>query len=308
MTSSTFDLRKFIGRESEKELFEELLRFATARRILSVTAKGGDGKSLLLKYFEYRCRTGNPRLPHSLISFKDQPFQSPLSAIKKLAEDLSRGGVKFEKFERIEHARIAGDFGAVTALANIQGNDFRGATNIQAAGTILNNPRFDGTVNILKATEPLPPEQDKAAQDTGIRYFVEELHTYCAEKPAVIMFDAYEECDDILKGWLEDDFLDKHFFSPPCESCQLILVVAGQRIPTFDQLFPMEECASKIIQVNELRPWTEENVEECLQAHGINNYASKDVDIFYGLIEREIPLLNVVEAIDLFSKTPRGQQ
>jgi hypothetical protein len=308
MASSTFNLRKFIDREGEKELFEKLLQFSTASRILSVRAKGGDGKTLLLKYFEYRCRTGNPRLPYSLISFKDGPFQSPSSVIKKLAEDLSRGGIKFQKFDRIERARMEGDFGTVTALANIEGNDFQGATDIQAAAIIQNNPIYNGTVNISKATEPLPPEQDKAARDTGIRYFVEELHTHCAEKPAVIMFDTYEDCDDILKSWLEDDFLERNFFSPPCRSCSLILIIAGKTVPDFYQLWPKEECDSKIIRIDGLGKWTKENVAACLRVHGNDNYQSHDVDAIHGLIEKGHSLLTVVETIAVFSKDLREQR
>ncbi len=55
----SFDHRRFIDREFEQELFEELLRFSDEARLLTIGDRGGMGKSQLLQMFQYRCRTAS---------------------------------------------------------------------------------------------------------------------------------------------------------------------------------------------------------------------------------------------------------
>ena len=64
-----FDPKKFIDREFEQEIFEELLKFESQARILAIKDTGGMGKSHLLEKFQYRCRVTKPRrTPLALIA------------------------------------------------------------------------------------------------------------------------------------------------------------------------------------------------------------------------------------------------
>ena len=82
MAEKNFDPKKFIDREFEQELFEELLQLKDNARILAIQDdKGGMGKSQLLEQFKYRCRTVKPRTPVSLIALDQLPGDSPLDLI-----------------------------------------------------------------------------------------------------------------------------------------------------------------------------------------------------------------------------------
>jgi len=89
MPKKEFDPHKFIDREFEQELFEELLQLKDQARILAIRDAGGMGKSQLLQKFQYRCRTVKPRIPVSLIALDLLPDNSPLALMQEIEKDLS---------------------------------------------------------------------------------------------------------------------------------------------------------------------------------------------------------------------------
>src|SRR5436309_2718031 len=98
MPDKRFHPQKFIDREFEQELFEELLQFKNHARILAIKDAGGMGKSQLLQKFQYRCRTaGRPRIPVSLVDLGQLPDQSPLSLVQQIEKELT-AFLKFPTF------------------------------------------------------------------------------------------------------------------------------------------------------------------------------------------------------------------
>lgn len=299
--------QKFIGREIEQALFEDLLKFATDARILAIKASGGNGKSLLLEKFQHRCLTGSPRTPVSLIVLDQLPDNSPLSLIQSIAEDLHSLGITFDNFERDERERVAANFGGIRSSAYLQGTNLSNARNTQISGTMVNTKRAK-TVNVSAATVALTPEQETLARKYVIRTFFDDLHVYCAEKRVVIMLDSYDKCEPDLKEWIVRNFLERNFFSDPCESCLLGLVIAGKELPEFHLRLPQEVCDSKLLLVNELGRWTKENVAECLTLHGFDNYETHDLDMFYRIIDSGQPLSQLMQVIQSFSTDRKEQQ
>lgn len=305
--SNGFDPNKFIGREYEQGLFEELLKAETSARILAIRDQGGNGKSLLLEKFQHRCRTGQPRTPVSLIALDQLHDYSPLSLIKKIIEPLSAIGITFENFDRIENARVDADFKTIRASTYFQGSNFSGASNMKISGTMTNLEHAE-TVNVTNATVKLTPDQERLAQDLVVRAFFNDLHTYCEKSPLVIMFDTFEKCDANLKDWIVSHFLERNFFSDSCESCLLRLVLAGKELPNFHANWSNEACESTLRVVNELGKWTKENVEECMRVHGFDSYESHELESLYGLIKMNIPPSGVVQMIQTALVMRRGQR
>lgn len=122
-----FNPKKFIDREFEQELFEELLAFPDAARILAIRDASGTGKSHLLELFRYRCRVTRPRTPVSLIDLKQLPDQSPMMLIKAAVKDLADLGVPFPRFTAYDNARVSRDFEFIRASAYLQGAGIKGA-------------------------------------------------------------------------------------------------------------------------------------------------------------------------------------
>lgn len=306
--SSELDPKRFIGREHEQALFEDLLEPTTATQILAISAKEGDGKSRLLEKFKFRCRTASPHIPVSLIALSNH--SSPLSLIQNIAKDLNMWGVRFENFRNFEVARIGADYGTFIARGStyLQGADFSSSRNPQISG-VMTNVNSAETVSISTASTSLTPEQEKDAQEVVIDSFFEDLHYYCSNKRVVLLLDSFDKCDDELKEWITGDFFQRNFIIDRCESCLLALVIAGKQVPDFRQLWSEEKCASKILLINELGQWTREDVAECLRAHGVKNCEADALDVFYGMIiNLGMPVIQVVQAIEIFSKERRGQQ
>lgn len=303
MMSSELDPKKFIGRKREQGLFEELLDPATAAQILAISAKEGDGKSRLLEKFKLRCRTRSPHIPVSLIALSNH--SSPLSLIQNIAKDLTSWGVRFENFRKFEVARIGADYGTFISRgsAHVQGADFSNSRNTKISGTMTNVESAE-TVSISTAPTPLTPEQEKDAQEVVIASFFEDLHEYCANERVVLMLDSFDKCDDELKDWITGDFFQRNFIIDRCESCLLALVIAGKKVPNFRELWSEEKCDSKLRFINELEPWSKENVAECIRAHGVKRFEADALDTIYGMIiNLGAPVIQVVQAIESFKKT-----
>jgi hypothetical protein len=375
MTSKEFDPQKFIDREFEQELFEDLLLFNDRARILAIRDAGGMGKSQLLEKFHYRCRTVKPRTPVSLIALDQLGGSTPLFLVRKIREHLSAYGIEFPSFTRYEAARMSADFDLISEsvfrdgplgivargdvfsryerglglLMNRFGSahirytelltyEQRLAENISEARrhgdtgdrraeravvveqlNLLASAELRLTFNELcggSSPEPfaqargprqpewagarstrsveLTPDQELVAQEVSIQALFDDLRPVCAERPVVLLIDAYEKGSDALKDWLVEYLLERQFFDLERRPARLLLVVAGRDIPAFNRHWSAEDCRSIVRSVDELGKWTRDHVEECLRVHGFA-YEPKDVDAFHHLIDRGIPPSQMIQ-------------
>ncbi|HEX8072638.1 MAG TPA: toll/interleukin-1 receptor domain-containing protein [Pyrinomonadaceae bacterium] len=267
-----FEPEKFIDREAEQELFEELLRFDTPARILAIKDGGGTGKSQLLERLRYRCRTVKPRTPVSLIALDQLPDDSPLSFTRRVCDHLSASGLSFNTYTKLERARVGGHFSPFVAP---------------------DGARLE-IANVVNTTAGLSPEQDRIAQEEVIRAFFDDLRQHCAGQPAVLILDSYERCKPRLKSWIEESLLEQFFLTQPAS--KLILLLAGQENPKFHLRWSREDCAAVVRSVNKLGTWTKEHVEECLRAHGVN-YEARDIETLYGVIQMNTPVSLIVQVV-----------
>lgn len=302
MTERIFDLEKFIDREFEQELFEELLRMRDDSRILAIRAGGGMGKSSLLEKFQYRCRTIRPRIPVSLIPLDQLSDASPLAMIRQIVRQLSAVGADFSKFNKNEHARMAGDFLSIRAFIDLDRASFRDASDVHIRG--INVERAE-QVSISGEMTTLTPEQDSVAQEASVSAFFTDLERYCANHTAVIMLDAYDRCARQLQRWILEDFLEQVCFSLEQRPARLVIVIAGRELPIFEHHWSPEDCGSIVRSVKQMSTWERKHVEECLRVHGFN-YTAEMIDRFYWFVQEGLPPSQVVQMIQSMLMVQRG--
>lgn len=257
-----FDPQKFIDREFEQELFEELLQLKDQARILAIKDTGGMGKSQLLQKFQYRCRTaGRPRIPVSLVDLGQLPDNSPLSLVQQLEKELS-AFLKFPTFAHLDAARRAYDFTTI-----------RGTIDLR--GTNLRQVQFPAVFT---------PEQQAMAQERCVEAFWVDLVEYCRQQLVVLLFDSFEKCTVDLQKWLLDYILEPYCFNLAQRPASLLIIIAGREIPNFEQYWSIDECKMIIKSVRALGKWTAAHVEECLRIYGYDNFEPQDVNAFHRFI------------------------
>jgi hypothetical protein len=303
MSRNRFDPEKFIDREFELELFQELLSCNGTTRILAIKDRSGTGKSQLLKRLDHYCRTIKPRIPVSLIPWDQLPDRSPIFLTSKIFEHLSALGVSFDTYSNLDNARIRGDlnaFGAwskIDASVHLCGVDFAAAHNPKIAGVIYEMPSVQ-VANIYSSGGILSPDQQRMAQAEVINAFFHDLNAYCSDHPVVLMFDSYERGGEELQTWLEKYLLERSFFS--FKPSKLLLVLAGQRNPQFHSMWPKADCDLLVRSVDRLGKWSKKDIEQFLRVNGFKCDPAH-VEVLLNCIETlDVPLSGVVDLMQLY--------
>jgi hypothetical protein len=295
---------KFIDREFEQELFEELLALRDDARLLAIRGGGGMGKSSLLAKFQYRCRTVRPRIAVALAALDQLPDASPLALIREIVRQLAALHVDFTAFQQNETARMAGDFPSIRAMLDFKYASFEGASHMRIQG--VNVERAE-RVAISTAIVQLTDEQDSLAQEASVSAFFADLARHCAAAPAVIMLDAYDRCAPSLQRWLLEHFLEALCFDRDKRPPQLIVVLAGRELPVFTHYLPPQECENILRSVQQMSTWERRHVEECLRVHGFE-YTPEIIDRFYWFVQQGLPPSQVVQMIESMQMAQRGRQ
>jgi len=296
MINKQFDPNKFIDREFEQELFEDLLRFQSPARILAICDKGGMGKSQLLEKFQHICRISKPRTPVSLVRLNELPDGSSFSLVKTIEKDLSSYGLSFKRFKEFESARVAGDFSPFRSVISLDGSTFENASDVRIAGIMANFDRAE-SVTLNASVSRLSPEQDSLAREVVIDLFFEDLQHQAATQTVVLMFDAFEKCHHSIQKWVIEYLLERHFFNFKKTRSRFVFVLAGQTLPPFHAYWPSEECSTMMRFVRELAKWEKEHVADCFRAHGFAKYEQRDLEAFYHFIERGFAPSELVQLI-----------
>lgn len=303
MTNRAVDRDTFIDRESEQQLFQELLALRGDARLLAIRADGGMGKSRLLEQFHYRCRTARPRIPVCLVALDQLSDASPLALIREVVRQLTMLGADFSLFAKNETARIAGDFLTIRAFLDFDKASFRDAKDIHIRG--INVERAE-QVTIRGESIRLTDEQETVAQEASITAFFTDLARYCGDHPAVIMLDAYERCTIALQHWIRDHFLEQVCFNRKERPQQLIVVLAGRELPAFDHHWSDEECQTILRLVPQMSIWERHHLEQCLQMHGFAD-TGETIDRLYWFVQRGVPPSQVVQIVQAMVLEQRGR-
>src|SRR5437588_9411287 len=106
-----FDPDKFVDRTHERAAFDELLELETDGRILAIGDEGDMGKTHLLEQLQYRCRSGNPRIPAAMVALDQLSTAQPLDLVQAIQQGLEDDyNLQFPTFQRLDRARLTGEF------------------------------------------------------------------------------------------------------------------------------------------------------------------------------------------------------
>ncbi|MFX0194482.1 MAG: hypothetical protein ACFFCW_00045 [Candidatus Hodarchaeota archaeon] len=297
-----FDPRKFVDRECELELFENLLRLSDHRRILAIQDLGGTGKTQLLRRFEYRCRTVKPRTPVSFVDLDGKDSETVIRVIKK---DLELFKLKFPSFNRYDFARIRGEFTSFLNSGYFEDADLKVPSSVRIEKPeviqVSKIPSFVG-----ERIKRFTPKQEEWAQAVCNKAFFDDLRSNCEKTPIILLFDRYETCEEELRNWIERDLFPLGFFDLENRPKKLILILAGRKIPDFTTDWAQEDVDAVVESVKELSKWKKEHVEECLRIHGFK-YEPKQLDALYLLIKSGLPPSEVVQSIELIMEKRRAE-
>ena len=295
---------KFIDREFEQELFEELLALRDDARVLAIRAGGGMGKSSLLAKFQYRCRNVRPRIAVALAALDQLPDASPLALIREIVRQLTAMHVDFTAFQKNETARMAGDFPSIRAFLDFERASFSGARDIHIRG--VNVERAE-RMSISTAIVQLTDEQDSVAQEASVSAFFADLARHCAAAPAVIMLDAYDRCAPSLQRWLIEHFLEALCFDRDKRPPRLVVVLAGRDLPVFEQRWTEQDLNRTLRLIPQMSTWERRHIEECLRVHGFD-YTPEIIDRFYWFVQQGLPPSQLVQMIESMQMAQRGRQ
>jgi hypothetical protein len=255
----TFRPLTYIDRERERALFGDTVKFENDTRVLTVSAREGMGKTSLLEMFEKACRRnrGNPLKIVSRVSLDDSTVITTENFIDQVVKDLEGHGLSLPNYKRcVSHWRDRKLRGSLSSSPL--------STSLRAPGTSL------GTVD----EADYEPE---TLWQRCVNVFLQELKSIGDKQPVILLVDSWNASGkDLLKRWIENDFLELYALNAETRPAYLVVVLAGDRLPDFQSVVG-EDLVKPITPFD---PWERDDVEAFLGAHGMLDVVEDD-DIEY---------------------------
>lgn len=277
---SRFEPKRFIDRENEQKLFEEVLDTASSRRLIAIRGEPGAGKSQLLLRYHHRCRTSNPRIPVSFVELR--PALDRLALVERIATELK---TQLPGFRKLRLALRSGDFEPFRQWINLHEARFEGAHNFRIANTLIEHAR-DVTVT---APTGLTEGQETIARELLVDAFFNDLVERARSEHLVLILDSYEkladedqaETEETVSGWLQSELLERLFDEP--DPLNLVVVLAGREMPNFDGNWSAEQIEARVERREKLGEWSRDHIKQCLDAHGFR-HRPEHIDVFHNLV------------------------
>ena len=309
------DLEKFIDRDAEQELFDNLLKFEHDARLLTIRDKGGRGKSALLERLEYKCLwRSKPRRPVSRVKLDQLGDPDPFILIRTLVKDLRNWGLHFPLFDAKDDARIRRDFTPFAAPVN----PIEGKINMQGANAGTGNI-FAGvsntvqipnaqtvSVNVSPVAGWTSTDQEEKAREACIAAFFADLKNAAAASPVVVLLDSWEKCHSKLRDWLITQFVETQCFAAEARPAQFVVVLAGQEIPPFKDMLGEAEHTRLVHSVEALGAWEEKHVKAFLELHGYKNFSDIEVTLLCEKLKTGWSLDQALETYKQFKSNDGG--
>jgi len=293
---SVFELdpKHHIDRQAEKELFTGLLQLRDDARVLAIRDKGGMGKSSLLEWFEYHCRWGlADELPCSLTSLSEHVDHTPFGLVSTI-RSAAFERLSFPRYDELDHARVDSDFrpfrthgGAGVATAGtVRGGIVAGTIERVVAGNVE-------TYN--EAPRSWSLAQESLARKVLVDAFFEDIAVNAAERPVVLMLDAFEHCHDPLRSWVRDRLLRAHVFGDAARCHGLVVVLAGRELPEIEEL-PDHVLQRFVRSIESLSGWERDHVSEFLRLYKFDP-TDEIVDAIQTVLARGMTLVSALQIL-----------
>lgn len=299
----------FINRDVERALFRSMLISSPGtRRVLAIGDQSGHGKSSLLRKLRDECDEAN--VPACLIELGDkQIIKSDFDLIDKIRDEFNvYNDVKFEGYDRLNHARLRKDIGP---FINKSGSD--PAKDINASGANLNDDaKMIGNVENYYDAENIHihsrqnPEWPSAAYEDKARKicidaFFEDVKKIDKASTIVILLDAWDKCDNPLQRWISMQLLSNLVLAKGTVT-NVVAVVAG--IDLAQQLITRKK--EDVHFIDKLSEWDFEHMKALFESYG---YFLKDSDIEtlrLKVNKGDISLIGALQVAKIFSSRNTG--
>jgi hypothetical protein len=230
-------LRDFVDREEELEIFLQMLSAKRQERLLDVCAGGGTGKSYLLRRMRQECSAQD--VPCALAEFARAWQPDPVKLMRELAERL--GVAHFPTFcQEKERSHGAPAIGGPAAslqkqlpihrrnLAVLEEQEAKYGINVPLH---LINEIEDEQAEIARVQAQLQVAEGWQAEGREqllrvlSRVFCDDLLALAADRPAVLLLDGYEHTPGETADWIQEWLLQKSVHE---QTMRLIVVLAGR--------------------------------------------------------------------------------
>ena len=296
------DLNYLFDTRAEREEFERLLSFQDRARLMSIREEGGWGKSHLLRVLAQRCRTAQPRIPVCLVALHQLEEKSEFGLVLEAYNQLLRyfprsphDSVPFPRFARLHNAIESGDSEQLESSQYLQQYfqeaNFEGARGFNIANRQFNIDTKGGNVIVPgddKERPKLTEHQLRAARMACVEAFFDDLQEICESRPVVLLFDTYDRCESALQQWIVTTLLERYVFDLDNRPSQLLIVLAGQRVPNYEGEWPSELIQDCVRVFPKMSQWQEEDIKQCLTTYGYP-YKQHHVRTLLDMAEQGVP-------------------
>jgi hypothetical protein len=250
-----------------------MLQFQTRRRVLIVSDKPGQGKSVLLRKLRWLCdfQFGVPAALVPLEEYEQRPDELTLAT--DIVDQLA-ASVPFDKFNHLASARSLREARSFERPFGVQGQVLATEAQISGgtvAGTVIQNasitlPDWDG-----------PSEREARRQ--CLSAFHTELVEHSAEQPVVIIFDTLDKSPEPLRRWVFLQILKGAILDRTEQGHKLIVVVAGVGLNEMLRSIFADTFETCFEPISSLGSWGRNELEQFLQVHSCNGLSGDDVEM-----------------------------
>jgi hypothetical protein len=285
-----FAPERFIDRVAEQELFRGLLSHEADARLLTIRDESGRGKSHLLKALRYHCQYATPPIPAALVALNELGEKTPHAVVRALHATLSRSAVRFPRLDALDEVLDAQLLGVPTGptTGTLSGDRMTVGPGGVAGGMVFTGPVTFGGGARLDA---------ERVRERTVKAFVEDLAETSATQTTVLLFDAYEHCGEDLEQWLPS-FLRQAAFDPGTRMERLVVVLAGQQVPTAEFRVLLGPTFDAVVEsIESLSLWDHEHVKAFLDINDVRGYRDSDVEWIVAKLREGWPLGRAVGAV-----------
>jgi len=282
--------KPFVDREEQIEQFEELLQCAGGARVMVITQLTKFGKSELLRKLSSRCA------PPVLVSLVDADpdkgrAQDPFHFVLAVKTDLESAGMSFAE-TNLEMDRLL----AAGIVINLSGANLGQAHNFSIKGVEGDGP----------PPPPMTTEQREYVLNRAFVAFFNELIAHSQQRTIALLIDAFEKWkpDTDIYVWFHRSFLKRLFFAAPADPPRVILIVAGQTMPVFDE-FPQQLVDARVKR-SVLGPWREPHSIDYFRQVMQREPDAIELSLLQAMAQLKLPPGEVASAVDAIRSGQRG--
>ena len=285
------DETKIIDREVETGAFQRILALESARRVLVITARAGNGNTDVLRKIRLQCETAEvPVAMLSIESFENRPDE--FAMVSELHKSFKNSGASLQAFEELNRARALSNTTAFyeklrsTGYLNLENADISGSPKFAALliehADVVNLPEWN-------------PETDREARALCVEAFMADLSRLAVERQIVLLIDGLDKMDDELRRWVVAQLVRRQAITE-WQQRKLVVVIAGDdaqalvlgRLPK-----AQHECVEPVTG----EEWGRDLLQEFLEANGFKDLTEKEVDVLHTLFQSGTQTLKSIKVI-----------